>query len=269
MAAEGSSPRPRARSTPRVNGAAAGWPRKVGLAVAEGGGRLVASMGPRPDGRGRFLPFRYPECAWGVNGAAAGWPRKGRPPAPTACPAPSVNGAAAGWPRKAGRLPRRTARLFASMGPRPDGRGRDHAEFLCDAQAVRQWGRGRMAAEGLAARHAVKKELQASMGPRPDGRGRINPRMQRRFNEGVNGAAAGWPRKVPYSGRLYRGQTCVNGAAAGWPRKAEAPALSTRLASSVNGAAAGWPRKGSQSSSRTAATTRRQWGRGRMAAEGR
>ena len=61
----------------------------------------------------------------------------------------SVNGAAAGWPRKA------AARNMAyDLGPE------------------RQWGRGRMAAEGARAR-----SYSATA-------------------RGVNGAAAGWPRKA-------------------------------------------------------------------------
>ena len=63
--------------------------------------------------------------------------------------AASVNGAAAGWPRKAGE------RL---------------ADFIFWAE--RQWGRGRMAAEGVLLHDVLVRRGEASMGPRPDGRGK-------------------------------------------------------------------------------------------------
>ena len=107
-----------------VNGAATGWPRKVHKHDA-----MLAAFD-------------------GVNGAATGWPRKaagsgcgsGRPP--------RVNGAATGWPRKALCRTVWTPPLHASMGPRPDGRGRKGALDLILPVGQRQWGRDRMAAEG-------------------------------------------------------------------------------------------------------------------------
>ena len=180
-----------------VNGAATGWPRKVGGHVRahvrpnvasmgprpDGRGRrdvprqndgaASASMGPRPDGRGRVLAGQGTFDAPSVNGAATGWPRKGSVPAdfvflderqwgrdrmaaegctggrsPSATP--RVNGAATGWPRKevhvaAGRV----IQLLASMGPRPDGRGRTVRADWRQRLDRRQWGRDRMAAEGL------------------------------------------------------------------------------------------------------------------------
>ena len=111
----------------------------------------IASMGPRPDGRGRLANAeialmalnglqwgrgrmaaegangwrRCPTCD-GFNGAAAGWPRKVR----KACLAQPLvarfNGAAAGWPRKDVYTAKDAAR-----------------------NGMLQWGRGRMAAEGM------------------------------------------------------------------------------------------------------------------------
>ena len=87
-----------------------------------GGG---ASMGPRPDGRGRGLSCSLLRMWLGcVNGAAAGWPRKDITAAGGGAAQTSVNGAAAGWPRKAHAAVDLSDRLLASMGPRPDGRGR-------------------------------------------------------------------------------------------------------------------------------------------------
>ena len=66
-----------------------------------------------------------------------------------------------------------------------------------DMPAARQWGRGRMAAEG-ARRWLARGEAR-----------------------GVNGAAAGWPRKAAWAeAAAQRRRRSVNGAAAGWPRKA-------------------------------------------------
>ena len=155
-----------------------------------------ASMGPRPDGRGRrgrgggaaqlllrqwgrgrmaaegpcpFIPLIGLIC---VNGAAAGWPRKGGGGGGDAFASFGVNGAAAGWPRKAARAARPGRSLLASMGPRPDGRGRMKTGGRPLGGRLRQWGRGRMAAEGGAAQPRRDGRRAASMGPRPDGRGR-------------------------------------------------------------------------------------------------
>ena len=112
--------------------------------------RLVASMGPRPDGRGRHVAVRHARVGRRVNGAATGWPRKATPPRSRSRSATGVNGAATGWPRKgcpAGRPPPGPGP--ASMGPRPDGRGRSVARIIHDCMPARQWGRDRMAAEGV------------------------------------------------------------------------------------------------------------------------
>ena len=219
MAAEGRRQRERAGQPGRFNGAAAGWPRKDydhsrptaqgarlqwgrGRMAAEGGRGArrerepVASMGPRPDGRGRRRAASRPAASltlqWGRGRMAA------------------------------------EGRALAIFGVAPLelqwGRGRMAAEgFACMCTLTPptklQWGRGRMAAEGLSARTNPRCR-RASMGPRPDGRGRARA---------VQG--------MPIGGARF------NGAAAGWPRKAdlrtEAPAEESL-----------------------------QWGRGRMAAEG-
>ena len=54
-----------------------------------------------------------------------------------------------------------------------------------------------MAAEGRYTRFNRPTYRLASMGPRPDGRGRrLRPRIHAYRPAGVNGAAAGWPRKA-------------------------------------------------------------------------
>ena len=143
-----------------------------------------ASMGPRPDGRGKLAggttPFTQNHS---VNGAAARRPRKvagfGRM---RLFGKGGVNGAAARRPRK-GRIVRITITpsQTASMGPRPDGRGKF----------------------GLASRHATRR--RASMGPRPDGRGKRRRAEQYAPAYGsVNGAAARRPRKGQTQHRLPR-----------------------------------------------------------------
>ena len=93
---------------------------------------VVASMGPRPDGRGRTARRARSAARRRFNGAAAGWPRKvERGPF-----------AVADW-------------QCASMGPRPDGRGRIlQIQARADASLL-QWGRGRMAAEGPSVRRGA------------------------------------------------------------------------------------------------------------------
>ena len=107
-----------------VNGAAAEWPRND----IRGNGIVSvrsASMGPRPSGRGTLdSHFRIWHEQSRVNGAAAEWPRNA---APATLKRPSgsrsVNGAAAEWPRNGLK------------------------EFINQKHLMRQWGRGRVAAE--------------------------------------------------------------------------------------------------------------------------
>ena len=182
----------------RVNGAAARRPRKADQSETATPRSAPASMGPRPDGRGKLPPTELlsprRRC---VNGAAARRPRKAaripRAPLPTCC----VNGAAARRPRKA----------FRST-----------AAITCTKS--RQWGRGQTAAERIS---------------------RMSAHMR------------AWPG--------------VNGAAARRPRKDTRRAPSTPDNRSVNGAAARRPRKGFTTREALAAADARQWGRGQTAAE--
>ena len=121
-----------------------------GANVAQTRRRIVpASMGPRPDGRGRF-DHRFKLLIdltrqWGRDRMAAeGWVG-----GDDDCSFCRVNGAATGWPRKDVLWRHGPAKeLLASMGPRPDGRGRLFGGSGANRQGVRQWGRDRMAAEG-------------------------------------------------------------------------------------------------------------------------
>ena len=132
------------------------------------------------------------------------------------------------------------------MGPRPDGRGR------------------------RSCRRPLWILPCASMGPRPDGRGRAGPTARRaplktrQWGRGRMAAEGGMPAQPKGAGH-----GCVNGAAAGWPRKGDNTAAGDTLTARVNGAAAGWPRKAVSATRWRYRFTRRQWGRGRMAAEGR
>ena len=131
----------------------------------------IASMGPRPDGRGKPQGFQYWVFDFRVNGAAARRPRKGRARSRATRAARGVNGAAARRPRKdwrgrllrigrdgvngaAARRPRKDCKVelrgrgaVASMGPRPDGRGKRWIACARTACRPRQWGRGQTAAE--------------------------------------------------------------------------------------------------------------------------
>ena len=224
MAAEGAGlPLTPVAEQTGVNGAAAGWPRKACIALAGGPDYITASMGPRPDGRGRVSLRRIEACrlatasmgprpdgrgrivqvVWNASLIVRQWGR-GRMAAEglLSCSpcrtCTGVNGAAAGWPRKA-RAPGRHLQL-----------GRE-----------RQWGRGRMAAEGRGARRRRPCVPAASMGPRPDGRGRA-------LNRAIS---------LPsYDRRQWgRGRMAAEGFS---------PCPDTHTGGSVNGAAAGWPRKG-------------------------
>ena len=74
---------------------------------------------------------------------------EGNHAAPTSFERGRFNGAAAGWPRKGvGHDLAINGKHQASMGPRPDGRGRIYPIFIGVVMMPLQWGRGRMAAEG-------------------------------------------------------------------------------------------------------------------------
>ena len=253
-----------------VNGAAARRPRKGGRR-RDAWRAGQASMGPRPDGRGK-LPFLITESRqgllrqWGrgqtaaerpqrpprsqsatrVNGAAARRPRKASTGSPPSWTSSGVNGAAARRPRKDDDSACLNAEAGASMGPRPDGRGK-RARLLSQYawRPGRQWGRGQTAAE------------------------RTRPRNTCAFNNGVNGAAARRPRKVVnvvlsaaalFSRQWGRGQTAA---------ESMNPQTPFRPAFGVNGAAARRPRKGDAASLVVVRASQRQWGRGQTAAESR
>ena len=247
------------------NGAATGWPRNawgvVFSAIAP-----VASMGPRPDGRGTQGAVRrdHSVCLlqWGRDRMAA---------------------------ERALEFAQGTG-CDASMGPRPDGRGTSVRALTSTPSALLQWGRDRMAAErfdpftanadnvrfnGAATgwpRNAMAGRVwiqgrPASMGPRPDGRGTAPapaaPSAPSMLQWGRDRMAA---ERLPPAAAALATRPCFNGAATGWPRNAyhiagyaarvrasmgprpdgrgTAPnaLMSTRRVHSFNGAATGWPR---------------------------
>ena len=105
-------------------------------------------MGPRPDGRGKFILAGMVKNAlerqWG-RGQTAAESRAGLTWRPRMT---CVNGAAARRPRKAAGVAKAASEGRASMGPRPDGRGK------------------------LIGGAGLRCAMTASMGPRPDGRGK-------------------------------------------------------------------------------------------------
>ena len=291
MAAEGRPTWIRVRSCFQcVNGAATGWPRKAGRAAtdevsrprqwgrdrmaAEGVGHTVV-LGyarKRQWGRDRMAAEGWPAmqptpAPPSVNGAATGWPRKAHALHKCTSSVTGVNGAATGWPRKVGRTRSTQTRATGVNGAATGWPRKVFIEFRDPDGIQRQWGRDRMAAEGRrhhqrAGRSAAsmgprpdgrgrrrvpprgRDRIPASMGPRPDGRGRIEGDASWGRRTRVNGAATRWPRKGGGGGGVGRGRPCVNGAATGWPRKVM-PLDEAALAQT------------------------RQWGRDRMAAEGR
>ena len=132
-----------------VNGAAARRPRKVG----EFGDWRVVGVG-RQWGRGQTAAERRHggldvDLLPRVNGAAARRPRKDRvgilaAPRPEASMGPRPDGR--GKAKRGGMSFHVEA---ASMGPRPDGRGKLGASGPTAVQSSRQWGRGQTAAERL------------------------------------------------------------------------------------------------------------------------
>ena len=186
-----------------------------------------ASMGPRPNGRGKTL---YTVQIRATSPASMG---------------PRPNGRGKGPGRVQAVLVVR-----ASMGPRPNGRGKSTYIMTPLRRGRRQWGRGQTAAE----RCSTGTVRSISPSTRQWGRGQTAAERPRaaQFAErrpGVNGAAAKRPRKVrgdrhvdPHGGAsmgprpngrgkragraiCFRSPSCVNGAAAKRPRKVSSPAL--------------------------------------------
>ena len=84
-----------------------------------------ASMGPRPDGRGRSMTGHGRTYASKCfNGAAAGWPRKVAKQGPFAAVPPGLQWGRGRMAAEGCGIRRGLRRHDASMGPRPDGRGR-------------------------------------------------------------------------------------------------------------------------------------------------
>ena len=153
------------------------------------------------------------------------------------------NGAAAKRPRKDGRSSLIHSGRAASMGPRPNGRGKIQAGQIIQGATPRFNGAAAKRPRKDAFADLLAREDLASMGPRPNGRGKFFP-----------GAS------------FFSTASSFNGAAAKRPRKVEIFGLAARLEASFNGAAAKRPRKGCM---RPADPPRRQlqWGRGQTAAE--
>ena len=251
------------------NGAATGWPRN-GQVQNVAHPVHLASMGPRPDGRGTSSTLaRAPATRTSFNGAATGWPRNGLRGAYEVARGASLQwgrdrmaaergletvrlssvGMASMGPRPDGRgtlcvINARGSSGLASMGPRPDGRGtaalfdweigapllqwgrdrmaaeRRREPSLLALRYALQWGRDRMAAERAPVRGWGWAAGGASMGPRPDGRGTItrgrNVIVDFKLQWGRDRMAAErwrvWGR-LPDPNRF-------NGAATGWPRNA-------------------------------------------------
>ena len=200
-------------------------------------------MGPRPSGRGTMdKAFTDEQWKRSVNGAAAEWPRNARH-ALTREDRADVRQ----WGR--GRVAAERSEvdlgpyaLFASMGPRPSGRGTPWVDYLNSTIATRQWGRGRVAAE------------------------RILRDICRVCWAGVNGAAAEWPRNERTLDGTGGGGARVNGAAAEWPRNAGgALFLCLPCHASMGPRPSG---RGTVTAEHTKKDVEvRQWGRGRVAAE--
>ena len=274
-------------------------------------------MGPRPNGRGKAAPVRVRARTCRVNGAAAKRPRKAEPTA-----APLDPGALRQWGRgqtaaESGEQAGGRRESDASMGPRPNGRGKipprtnmprpadarqwgrgqtaaesSNMERIFHSPKARQWGRGQTAAERLRSRRGRCLHTQ-----RQWGRGQTAAESLLFFELPacryicVNGAAAKRPRKdrgCPAArdfpdasmgprpngrGKAARlthsppSLTSVNGAAAKRPRKV-APIVKQKnmFDTSVNGAAAKRPRKARRHAVFTC-RRQRQWGRGQTAAE--
>ena len=214
---------PPCRLSRGVNGAAARRPRKAQIVESQPDGSIRRQWGRGQTAAESMSAADLSEVAnrrqWGrgqtaaessfstclkvrsssVNGAAARRPRKGYNPLARMRAAPCVNGAAARRPRKglAGRHP--VLCIDASMGPRPDGRGKYYRRVKAAMLSTwRQWGRGQTAAE------------------RPDGERSTYVHDLRQWGRGQTAAESLGPP------RTWQRRSRVNGAAARRPRKVEA-----------------------------------------------
>ena len=250
------------------NGAAAGWPRKAplcppatcaGCRLQWGRGRMAA------EGNRKAQSPPPPHC---FNGAAAGWPRKECSRGPHLASHTSFNGAAAGWPRKVCDHGRPARGRSASMGPRPDGRGRPPAppllaSILMASMGPRPDGRGR-----LFLCRAVRRALAASMGPRPDGRGRRGAGAMTfedaslQWGRGRMAAEGGAGRHGGDGDRLASMGPRPDGRGRRAATSLQAAGLVASMGPRPDGRGRGIPQPW------IAHPHQLQWGRGRMAAEG-
>ena len=190
----------------------------------------VASMGPRPFGRGRAegayaRGVSRVSLQWGRDLSVAEGSQLGRL-------WPNRLSASMG-PRPFGRGRRgtdrsRARRRTASMGPRPFGRGRiaispragpaadsfngaatfrsRKASYAAEVQKeirALQWGRDLSVAEGMRILATGRPPIPASMGPRPFGRGRPACPACRRLVARFNGAATFRSRKVYWPDTMF------------------------------------------------------------------
>ncbi len=190
----------------RFNGATARRPWKTGEEELTQAGVRVASMGPRPGGRGRRRSrvtatwFRA-ALQWG-HGPEAVEDFSASPS--LACQAPLQWGHGPEAVEDRGLDPRADQAGAASMGPRPGGRGR-HRHL-----------RDRFAG------------LVASMGPRPGGRGRRRSRGWHGSGwSSFNGATARRPWKTAIILLTRSGDLRFNGATARRPWKTKTTAITS------------------------------------------
>ena len=248
-------------------------------------------MGPRPDGRGKRADVKADSRSggqrqWGRGQTAAeSWRRRrrrrranlrqwgrGQTAAERAAAhvgrghAAGVNGAAARRPRKGGRRRKRAAHRAASMGPRPDGRGKSSSAGVPDCGIRRQWGRGQTAAE----RHCPGRPRSSL--PRVNGAAARRPRKGGAWSLAITVTWRQWGRGQTAAERRRRRSLSGSTQRRQWGRgqtAAESRARRSALSSPycVNGAAARRPRKEERPPGTPITTLKRQWGRGQTAAE--
>ena len=132
-----------------------------------------ASMGPRPRGRGIWTltnahATAQIELQWGRDRAVA----ELRNGSQRRAGSKRFNGAATARSRNYGpAMTWNAPRPLASMGPRPRGRGIPPDSATTPKTPELQWGRDRAVAEFFLSGFKTAELLKASMGPRPRGRG--------------------------------------------------------------------------------------------------
>ena len=199
-AAESRQTRGPLRGRRGVNGAAAKRPRKDALPFPARTERVMASMGPRPNGRGKE---KHREAM--RRGYLRQWGRGQTAAESVAALDCAADGAARQWGRgqtaaeSLNPPPEPAASCCASMGPRPNGRGKGAASTPTSTTPKSVNGAAAKRPRKVAA--GIPQALQgpeASMGPRPNGRGKLSQRRRGARAWCVNGAAAKRPRKDAY-----------------------------------------------------------------------